>query len=240
VSTATLSAHSTARRLLRFASEASTFPTRRPAIPCETMSFFLQYHDAVSGALEARRHWENLRLEDRVAIALKAADIISGPRRAQICAATMLGTGKNMWQAEIDAGTELPDFLRFGSKYAAAVHAQQPADHSAGVWNRLEYRGLEGFVAAISPFNFLAIGCNLVRSPVSRIVVAPYRVLTRSHTVLLLTKRRSWPLRSWAMLSCGSQAIQPYLAATACIMLFNSIVLFFCVALSSFCFCGST
>ena len=87
---------------------------------------------------------------------------MSGPRRAQICAATMLGTGKNMWQAEIDAGTEMPDFLRFGSKYAAAVHAQQPVDHSAGVWNKLQYRGLEGFVAAISPFNFLAIGCNLV------------------------------------------------------------------------------
>ena len=101
-------------------------------------------------------------LADRVAVALKAADIISGPRRAQLCAATMLGASKNMWQAEIDVGTEMPDFLRFGSKYATAVHAQQPADHSAGAWNRLEYRGLEGFVAAISPFNFLAIGCNLV------------------------------------------------------------------------------
>lgn len=122
----------------------------------------LQYHNAVNGALKARRHWESLPLDDRVAVALKAADIMSGPRRAQICAATMLGTGKNMWQAEIDAGTEMPDFLRFGSKYAAAVHAQQPADHSAGVWNKLQYRGLEGFVAAISPFNFLAIGCNLV------------------------------------------------------------------------------
>lgn len=124
-----------------------------------------QYRDAVDGALKARRHWESMALADRIAIALKAADIISGPRRAQLCAATMLGQGKNMWQAEIDAGTEMPDFLRFGSKYAAAVHAQQPADHSAGVLNKLEYRGLEGFVAAISPFNFLAIGCNLVSAP---------------------------------------------------------------------------
>lgn len=121
-----------------------------------------QYQDAVSGALKARRHWESMSLGDRCAIALKAADIMSSHRRAQLCAATMLGTGKNMWQAEIDVGAEMPDFLRFGSKYAAAVHAQQPADHSPGVWNRLEYRGLEGFVAAISPFNFLAIGCNLV------------------------------------------------------------------------------
>lgn len=208
------------------------------AIHCEMISMFLQYHDAVSGALKARRHWENLRLEDRVAIALKAADIISGPRRAQMCAATMLGTGKNMWQAEIDVGTELPDFLRFGSKYAAAVHAQQPADHSAGVWNRLEYRGLEGFVAAISPFNFLAIGCNLVRSPVSRIVVAPYLVFSCLHTVVILTERRSWPLQSWAMLSCGSQAIPPYSAATACILLLHFI--FFLFALPAFCFCGST
>ena len=131
----------------------------------------LQYHDAINGALKARRHWESMPLADRIAIALKAADIMSGPRRAQLCAATMLGTGKNMWQAEIDVGAEMPDFLRFGSKFAAAVHAQQPADHSAGVWNKLEYRGLEGFVAAISPFNFLAIGCNLVRFAIQSICV---------------------------------------------------------------------
>jgi len=82
-----------------------------------------------------------------------------------LCAATMLGTGKNMWQAEIDVGAAMPGFLRFDSKYAAAVHAQQPTHHSPRVWNRLEYRCLEGFVAAISAFNFLAIGCNLVFIP---------------------------------------------------------------------------
>ena len=128
--------------------------------------------------MKARRHWESTPLVDRIAVALKAAEIISGPRRAQLCAATMIGTGKNMWQAEIDVGTEMPDFLRFGSKYAAAVHAQQPADHSAGVWNRLEYRGLEGFVAAISPFNFLAIGCNLVSALMIRVFFNAFRPLS--------------------------------------------------------------
>jgi 1-pyrroline-5-carboxylate dehydrogenase len=140
---------------------------------------------------------------DRIAVALKAAEIISGPRRAQLCAATMIGTGKNMWQAEIDVGTEMPDFLRFGSKYAAAVHAQQPADHSAGVRNRLEYRGLEGFVAAISPFNFLAIGCNLVSALMIRIFSMLFVPFHHDHF-------RLWPLPLWATSSFGNRVIQPY------------------------------
>src|SRR5205085_1862673 len=82
-----------------------------------------------------------------------------------IMAATMLGQGKNAWQAEIDAAAELADFLRFNVKYAEELYAQQPPYNSAGVWNRLEYRPLEGFVFAVSPFNFTAIGGNLSGSP---------------------------------------------------------------------------
>ncbi len=140
---------------------------------------------------------------DRIAVALKAAEIISGPRRAQLCAATMLGTGKNMWQAEIDVGAEMPDFLRFGSKYAAAVHAQQPADHSAGAWNRLEYRGLEGFVAAISPFNFLAIGCNLVSAPMIHVFSMLFVPFHHDHF-------RLWLLPLWATSLFGNRVIRPY------------------------------
>jgi 1-pyrroline-5-carboxylate dehydrogenase len=96
---------------------------------------------------------------------LKAADLISGKYRYDIMAATMLGQGKNAWQAEIDAAAELCDFLRFNVQYAEELYAQQPAHNSPGVWNRLEYRPLEGFVYAISPFNFTAIGGNLCAVP---------------------------------------------------------------------------
>lgn len=102
---------------------------------------------------------------DRAAIFLKAADLISGKYRYEIMAATMLGQGKNAWQAEIDAAAELCDFLRFNVQYAEELYAQQPVHHAPGVWNRVEYRPLEGFVYAISPFNFTAIGGNLPCAP---------------------------------------------------------------------------
>ena len=96
---------------------------------------------------------------------MKAADLLSTKYRADLCAAVMLGTGKNVWQAEIDAAVELIDFWRFGAKYAMDIMAMQPPLNDKGVWNRMEFRPLEGFVLAISPFNFIAIGGNLNSSP---------------------------------------------------------------------------
>ncbi|KAI9839958.1 MAG: hypothetical protein M1819_000150 [Sarea resinae] len=121
--------------------------------------------DAIKSALAAKTAWETLPFSDRAAIFLKAADLISGKYRYEIMAATMLGQGKNAWQAEIDAAAELSDFLRFNVQYAEELYAQQPAHNSPGVWNRVEYRPLEGFVYAISPFNFTAIGGNLPCAP---------------------------------------------------------------------------
>merc|ERR1712093_286597 len=105
-------------------------------------------------------------IEDKCAIYLKAADLMATKYRPHIVAATMLGTSKNMWQGEIDAAVEMIDFLRFAAKYAQELFSRQPEFNDFGVWNRFECRGLEGFVAAISPFNFLAIGCNLNTAPV--------------------------------------------------------------------------
>ncbi|CUS12697.1 unnamed protein product [Tuber aestivum] len=116
---------------------------------------------AISSALAAKPTWESLPFADRAAVFLKAAELISGKYRPDIMAATILGQGKNAWQAEIDASTELVDFLRFNVQYAEELYKQQPAKNAPGVWNRVEYRPLEGFVYAISPFNFTAIGGNL-------------------------------------------------------------------------------
>jgi 1-pyrroline-5-carboxylate dehydrogenase len=96
---------------------------------------------------------------------LKAADLIAGKYRYEIMAATMLGQGKNAWQAEIDSAAELVDFLRFNVQYAEELYTQQPAHNSPGVWNRVEYRPLEGFVYAVTPFNFTAIAGNLPGAP---------------------------------------------------------------------------
>ncbi|EXJ58908.1 delta-1-pyrroline-5-carboxylate dehydrogenase, mitochondrial [Cladophialophora yegresii CBS 114405] len=121
--------------------------------------------NAIDAALAAKPAWESLPFADRAAIFLKAADLISTKYRYEIMAATMLGQGKNAWQAEIDAAAELIDFLRFNVRYAEELYAQQPPYNFPGVWNRLEYRPLEGFVYAISPFNFTAIGGNLPGAP---------------------------------------------------------------------------
>ncbi|MCJ1245062.1 1-pyrroline-5-carboxylate dehydrogenase, partial [Trapelia coarctata] len=120
---------------------------------------------AIDAALAAKQAWETLPFADRAAIFLKAADLIAGKYRFEIMAATMLGQGKNAWQAEIDSAAELCDFLRFNVQYAQDLYAQQPVHNSPGVWNRVEYRALEGFVYAISPFNFTAIGGNLPCAP---------------------------------------------------------------------------
>lgn len=121
--------------------------------------------EAIEGALAAKEAWASLPFSDRCAVFLKAADLLSTKYRYDVMAATMLGQGKNAWQAEIDAAAELADFLRFNVRYAEELYAQQPPYNSPGVWNRLEYRPLEGFVYAISPFNFTAIGGNLPGAP---------------------------------------------------------------------------
>lgn len=118
---------------------------------------------AIDAALKAKRDWEHMPFEERAAIFLKAADLFAGPYRASINAATMLGQGKNAHQAEIDSACELIDFLRFNVAYAQQVYRDQPIS-SPGVWNRMDYRPLEGFVFALTPFNFTAIAGNLPSS----------------------------------------------------------------------------
>ncbi|OJD17084.1 1-pyrroline-5-carboxylate dehydrogenase [Emergomyces pasteurianus Ep9510] len=120
---------------------------------------------AIDAALKSKPGWEQLSFADRASVFLKAADLVAGKYRYEIMAATMLGQGKNAWQAEIDAAAELADFLRFNVQYAEELYAQQPQHNANGVWNRVEYRPLEGFVYAISPFNFTAIGGNLCGAP---------------------------------------------------------------------------
>ncbi|OLL21909.1 Delta-1-pyrroline-5-carboxylate dehydrogenase, mitochondrial [Neolecta irregularis DAH-3] len=120
---------------------------------------------AIKGALEAKNDWEKMPFHARAAIFLKAADLVSTKYRMDIIAATMLGQGKNAWQGEIDAAAELIDFLRFNCKYAQELYATQPPMNSTGIWNRSEYRPLEGFIYAVSPFNFTAIGGNLSCAP---------------------------------------------------------------------------
>ncbi len=119
---------------------------------------------AIDAAMKARREWSAWSLEDRAAVLLRAAELLATSWRATLNAATMLGQAKTVFQAEIDAACELIDFWRFNVGYAQEIYAEQPAS-SAGVWNQLEYRGLEGFVYAVSPFNFTAIGGNLSSAP---------------------------------------------------------------------------
>lgn len=120
---------------------------------------------AINAALGAKEAWENLSWEHRAAIFLKAADLIAGPYRAKINAATMLGQSKNAYQAEIDAACELIDFLRFNVHFMTEIYAQQPPVAGDAVWNRTEQRPLEGFVFALTPFNFTAISGNLPAAP---------------------------------------------------------------------------
>ncbi len=118
---------------------------------------------AIQNCLESREAWANLAWEQRAAIFLKAAELIAGPYRAKINAATMIAQSKTIHQAEIDAACELIDFLRFNVEYMSQIYEEQP-DSAEGIWNRVEYRPLEGFVYAITPFNFTAIAGNLPAS----------------------------------------------------------------------------
>jgi len=119
---------------------------------------------AVETAVEAQQDWGHWRFEDRAAVFLRAAEMLAGTHRQLLNAATMLGQSKTAYQAEIDSACELIDFLRFNVHYAERIYAEQP-DSAPGVWNRLDHRPLEGFVYAITPFNFTAIGGNLPTAP---------------------------------------------------------------------------
>jgi 1-pyrroline-5-carboxylate dehydrogenase len=123
-----------------------------------------EVNQAINAAQGAKAEWASMSFEDRAAIFLRAADLLAGPYRDTINAATMLGQGKNIHQAEIDAACELIDFLRFNVHFAEQIYKDQP-NSSSGVWNQMQYRPLEGFVLAITPFNFTAIQGNLPTAP---------------------------------------------------------------------------
>ena len=142
-------------------------------MPAKHAHILAKYHEAdekltaeaINGALKAKAQWESMPLNERATVFLKAADLLSSKYRYEVMAATILGQGKNAWQAEIAAAAELCDFWRFNAAFAEEIYATQPALHSPGIWNRLDYRALEGFVLAITPFNFTAIGGNLPSAP---------------------------------------------------------------------------
>lgn len=119
---------------------------------------------AIQATKDAKEEWENLGWYDRASVFMKAADLLAGPYRPILNAATMLGQSKTIYQAEIDAACELIDFLRFNAYYMQQIYEIQP-DSSKGIWNRVEYRPLEGFIFAVTPFNFTSIAGNLPTSP---------------------------------------------------------------------------
>jgi len=122
-------------------------------------------HQAIDAALAAKDSWASMPWQARAAIFLKAADLLAGPFRDKMNAATMLAQSKNAMQAEIDAACEMIDFFKFNVQYMSEIYAQQPPENSPGVWNQLEYRPLEGFVFALTPFNFTSICANLCAAP---------------------------------------------------------------------------
>ncbi|MDB9713701.1 L-glutamate gamma-semialdehyde dehydrogenase [Flavobacteriaceae bacterium] len=151
--------------------EVRTGNTRNMTPPHDHKHVVGQYHigeqkhvqEAIETALEARTQWAAMPWEQRAAIFLKAAELLAGPYRAKINAATMIAQSKTIHQAEIDAACEFIDFLRFNVSYMQEIYEQQP-ESAEGIWNRVEYRPLEGFVYAITPFNFTAIAGNLPAS----------------------------------------------------------------------------
>ncbi len=151
--------------------EVRTGSKKKLAPPHDHQHVLAWYHEgdkshveqAINAALAAKELWSNLSWENRASIFLKAADLLAGPYRYKINAATMLGQSKNAYQAEIDAACELIDFLRFNVHFMGEIYRDQPTS-SPGVWNRVEYRPLEGFVFALTPFNFTAIAGNLPTS----------------------------------------------------------------------------
>lgn len=151
--------------------EIRTGNTRNMTSPHDHKHIVGSYHlaekshieSAIANALKSRTKWANMAWEQRAAIFLKAAELIAGPYRARINAATMIAQSKNVFQAEIDAACEFIDFLRFNVEFMTQIYSDQPKSNS-DMWNRLEYRPLEGFVYAVTPFNFTAIAGNLPAS----------------------------------------------------------------------------
>jgi len=151
--------------------EIKTGNTRNMSAPHDHKHIVGTYHlaekshitQAIDNALETRKKWASMSWENRAAIFLKAAELIAGPYRARINAATMIAQSKTIHQAEIDAACELIDFLRFNVEYMTQIYSEQPGSDSS-TWNRLEHRPLEGFVYAVTPFNFTAIAANLPAS----------------------------------------------------------------------------
>ena len=145
---------------------------------------------AIGAARAAAPGWRALSFDDRAAVFLRAADLLAGPWRATLNAATILGQSKSPYQAEIDAACELIDFFRFNACYARQILAEQPQS-APGAWNRMEYRPLEGFVLAITPFNFTSIAANLPAAPalMGNVVVwkpSPTQQLAAHYTMRLL------------------------------------------------------
>lgn len=146
---------------------------QQQVMPSDHKHVIATYHEAdekvteaaIQAALKAKDQWEATPFESRCAIFLKAADLLSTKYRAEALATNMLGQGKTVWQGEIDAVAEQADFWRFNCKFAEEIYAQQPPESSSHIWNRVQYRPLEGFVFAVSPFNFSAIGSNLPCAP---------------------------------------------------------------------------
>jgi len=158
---------------MRIGSEDITTNNRVRIFPPHEIKHTLGYYHqgdashvtmAIDAALKAKENWANMQWQHRAAIFLKAADLIAGPYRAKINAATMLGQSKNAFQAEIDAACELADFYRFGVKCMTEIYNMQP-ESAPGIWNYNEFRPLEGFVFALTPFNFTSIAGNLPAAP---------------------------------------------------------------------------
>ena len=152
--------------------EIRTGRTAQAVMPHDHSHVLADYHladaalvqQAIAAAAAARREWASWAWEDRAAVILRAAELLATSWRPTIVAATMLGQSKTAYQAEIDAASEMIDFWRFNTYFAQELYREQPAS-SPGMWNQMEYRALEGFVYAISPFNFTAIGGNLTTAP---------------------------------------------------------------------------
>jgi len=165
---------------------------------------------AIEAARQAAPGWQALSFDDRAAIFLKAADLLAGPWRQQINAATVLGQSKSSYQAEIDAVCELIDFWRYNVHYARRLLAEQPAN-APGSWNRLEYRPLEGFVLAITPFNFTSIAANLPTAPalLGNVVVwkpSPTQQLS-AHYLMRLLEAAGLPPRVIKMVTGDGKAV---------------------------------
>ncbi|HEY8510581.1 MAG TPA: L-glutamate gamma-semialdehyde dehydrogenase [Cyclobacteriaceae bacterium] len=152
--------------------------------------------EAIKAALKAKTEWSRLSWEQRASIFLKAADLLAGPWRYKINAATMLGQSKNAHQAEIDSACELIDFLRFNTYYMAEIYSDQP-ESAPGVWNRTEYRPLEGFTFALTPFNFTAIAGNLPTSMAlmgNTVVWKPaYTQIYAAHVIMQVLREAGLP-----------------------------------------------